>query len=451
MSSCMNRLIDYFHDTRNTIGLAWHSWVEAIVIVLVALVASFTLNPQDPLFIDASFPWLTFILLIIALQYSIGPTLIALAMTLCAFCYKYAWDALSLYSHQLFLFGMAMLSLIANQCRSSWHNRVRQANATSFYTRERINRLLNDFYMLRYSHDCLEQSVMLKPITMRDALKEIRQLSIGKEGEFTEEIGTPLLQILASHFRFTKAQITLYNDKQFDKKAICTLGEASELDPEDILIKRAVKEKKAQYFAANQFEKESHGQFLATLPLRNADEGLVGMLCIEDMPFLSLNHENLTIMSVLLNYFTDEMSAVQTSISLLKRHPECCPQLAKSLMKLQTLYTTIGVESSLVAFHFDNIENRKEIIRHMYKRQRGLDETWELESKKVGEPNVLLVMMPFTDLQGVAAYLEHRKEDLKEQFNLEIGENGPVQVIYHAIRFQNLNDLYEEMVPHHAS
>ena len=87
----------------------------------------------------------------------------------------------------------------------------------------------------------------------------------------------------------------------------------------------------------------------------------------------------------------------------------------------------------------------------MYKRQRGLDETWELESKKVGEPNVLLVMMPFTDLQGVAAYLEHRKEDLKEQFNLEIGENGPVQVIYHAIRFQNLNDLYEEMVPHHAS
>lgn len=449
----MERMIDYFYDTRNTLGLAWRSWVEATVIMFLALLACFVLHPYDPFFIDGPYPWITLALMIIALQYSIGPSLLALCMLLTAFTYHYTWGALSIHSYQLFLFGMAMVTLIANQYKSSWFNRIRQASATSFYTRERIHRLLNDFYMLRYSHDCLEQTVMLQPITMRDALQDISRLSLNLKGEITSEVATPLIQLLASHFGFTKAQIRLFNDGQFDKTSIYSLGEPAAFDAGDILVKRVVTEKKAQYFAANQFEKESHSQYLAALPLCNSDESLVGILCIEDMPFLALNHENLTIMSVLLNYFADEVNAIHASLGIIKDHPDCCPQLARSLLKLQRLYKSIAIESSIVCFHIDDIEQRDEIIRLFCKQQRGLDETWEIKGQKPGDTTVFAVLMPFTDLKGVSAYLKHRRTVLEKEFHLEIGEmsdNNAVRVIYHPIRFQNLNDLYNEMVVTHA-
>lgn len=427
---------------------AWRSptraWIETAIITLLALAASLYFHSSDPLFIRSNFPWLWLIPALIALQYRFLPALFSLACIILAFIYQYSLQGLSDYGYKMFLFGGITLTLICCQFSAIWYNRIRKAEETNFYTSQRISRLINDFYALRYSHDCLEQAMMMNPITLREAMQSIRRLLIDNDDKLTTEIAEKFIMLLASHFTFTKGQLYLYNNDKINPEAIAAIGEKLPLKLDDILIKKTIDNKQANYFAISQIDKESHSDYLAAVPLKNFEQKMLGLLVIEEIPFLSLNHETLTILSVLMSYFANEMWASENSDNMLKQYRNCPPQFAMDIIRMQHLYQETDLDSVLLAFYFAKFEQRKEVIEIIRKHQRSLDQFWDFRIDVKADTCIMLVLMPFTDEQGIHAYLERKRRELKEIFNIDLGISD-VTFNYRLIRNNDIQQLIDKL------
>ncbi|MFX5245279.1 hypothetical protein ABTD35_21060, partial [Acinetobacter baumannii] len=67
--------------------------------------------------------------------------------------------------------------MICGEFSSLWRNRVRRAESVQAYLEQRLEYLTHQHYLLRLSHDRLEQDLISRPVSMRDALVSLRGLA----------------------------------------------------------------------------------------------------------------------------------------------------------------------------------------------------------------------------------------------------------------------------------
>ena len=140
---------------------------EVVFLPLIAVGLGLWLNPADPLWIDAAFPWPWFAPLILALRYGPLPGLAGSGLLLAA------WLLLNV-GHtddfpKLFFLGGLILIMLAGEFSSLWLARTRRAETVQLYLDQRLENLTRQYYLLRLSHDRLEQDLISRPISMRDA------------------------------------------------------------------------------------------------------------------------------------------------------------------------------------------------------------------------------------------------------------------------------------------
>lgn len=75
-----------------------------------------------------------------------------------------------------FLGGLILIMLIG-EFSSLWVARTRRAETVQVYLDQRLEYLTHQYYLLRLSHDRLEQDLISRPMAMRDALKTLRDIS----------------------------------------------------------------------------------------------------------------------------------------------------------------------------------------------------------------------------------------------------------------------------------
>ena len=145
---------------------------EVVFLPLIAVGLGLWLNPADPLWIEAAFPWPWFAPLILALRYGPLPGLAGSGLLLAA------WLLLNV-GHtddfpKLFFLGGLILIMLAGEFSSLWLARTRRAETIQLYLDQRLETLTRQYYLLRLSHDRLEQDLISRPISMRDALLKLR-------------------------------------------------------------------------------------------------------------------------------------------------------------------------------------------------------------------------------------------------------------------------------------
>ena len=148
--------------------------METILVPLIAVVLGFALNPDDPLGIHAEFHWSWLAPIIVALRYGPLAGLGAAAVLLAG------WFLLNL-GHveqfpQIFFLGGLITVMLVGEFSSLWRARTRRAEAVQFYLDQRLEHLIRQYYLLRLSHDRLEQELIGRPMSMRDALKTLHDL-----------------------------------------------------------------------------------------------------------------------------------------------------------------------------------------------------------------------------------------------------------------------------------
>ena len=393
---------------------AW-GWFESVFFTLVVLFLSFYFRPSDPFFFDAAFPWVWLVSVLIALRYGMGPGLLSVALVAGAFVYLLSQESLDFIYPRLYLLGGIILTAICGEYSSTWGHRLRRSKQLSAYMEESFNALTRAYYLIRLSHDRLEQNLISKPITLRSAMTELRKLLIDYEGKITPDIAERFINLVAHACSLERAGLYLFKRSEINTKAIAVVGEQQDLDLEDQLVKECMEGKSLNYYAISKLEKPKLTKYLVVAPLVTSEGTMLGVLAVEDMPFLALQKDTLLVMTVMMDYFSDEIWASKASNDILKSHPSCPSNFATELHKLSRLKRTLDLDSCMVCFRIKSSNRQNDIVMELQDQQRGLDFLWHTTDS--GD-SIVLNLMAFTSTQGITSYLSRINQCLKEKYGI---------------------------------
>lgn len=399
---------------------------EVLLLPMIAVALGLWLNPADPLWTGAEFPWPWFAPVVLALRYGplsgIGGACVLLG----------AWFALDIGDHDhfpklVFLGGLILVMLIG-EFSSLWVARTRRAETMQGYLDQRLEFLTHQYYLLRLSHDRLEQDLISRPMAMRDALGIMRD-TVLTDGQASEKSAAALLRLLSQYCQLETASLHGLRDDKPVSEPIATLGTPTPLRADDPLILHALETGRLCHVSQTLAEGEAPSRYLIAAPLTNLNGDLFGLLVVEHLPFFSLQDETLQTINLLLGYFSDGLSAQALAAPIRREVPACPPDFAFELQRLWHLRQDSKVASVVVALEILPRPGLPDLAPQIQRQRRSLDENWLIEGR---DRQVLATLMPLSGesaAEGYLARLEFWAHQMSGQTLADLGIFGHVLML----------------------
>jgi hypothetical protein len=419
--------------------------IESLLMPGVVLACGFYLNPSDPFFISHAFPWVWLAPALVGLRYGLWGGCLALSVVIGAVIYAMYGLNIDFPDYTYFILGGVLLTAICSESKQMWSKQKYILEKQADYFEERIESLSREYTVLRFSHTRLEQSLITKPITLREALLHMNNFLQETQGILTKETADRFLQLLVYYSAFERGALYLYHNHKIDVNPIAQVGINKSLDLTDPLVLRAIETQQTCCFAINDLEAKAKSQYLAVAPLLCSDGRLLGLLTISDMPFLMLQGETLRVLSILLAYFSDELWASQQAVNLQKQYPDCHATFATELFKLDHLWRDIKVDSALIAVYLKPHPDRATAYQEILAKHRALDRVWQ---HKTAQCDVIIILMPLagnTVVKGRVA----RIADILARFPEMSAEVGLTDIRYWQLgAYPTLPQLLDVVMKH---
>jgi hypothetical protein len=407
--------------------------LEAIILCALAFALSCWFAPEDPLGIDAQFPWLWIVPALLAMRYgtAIGVTavvsIVVFTLMLPTWANYVPWSASLVTSAtrlallefpKAYFLGGLVLTLICGQFSDIWTARTRRLRAVNAYLDERLNTLTNNHFLLRLSHERLEQDLLAKPLTLRETLARLRLLTADQMA--TNDVTLPgaseFIQLLGQSCQLEIAAVyDVAGADHYASTPTAVLGEPGALDQSDPLVRYCLAQGRLAHVQTTDLgpAERSASRYLICAPLLPSGSAPVGLLVVEKLPFFALNNDALQLLSVLIGYYADGVRLGHVVRSVLAKVPDCPPAMALDLMRLQRIRMEAGIETSLVALVFGKDEESLDRFEQVKRLKRGVDLSWEL----VGSHHVALItLLPLASAAAVDGYLLRIESALQRQF-----------------------------------
>ncbi len=397
-------------------------WLETLVITVSILAIGFYFNRQDPFFLEADFPWLLFAPLLLALRYGLaaGMTSMALICILCLVMIR--TGMLGGEFPAVFMMGGVMMTMICGQFSNMWDTRLRRSDQISRHASERFEQLSRAYFTVRLSHDRLEQNLISRPVTLRDAMLDLRRLLAAHDGRLDQETGAALISILIHYCSMESAAIYLMSSNgQLEDVPVAKCGRSAPCQQDDVLLRSAIETGNTAYQSINRLVRDENTPYLVAAPLRTSTGTLLGVLLVTEMPFLSLHRETLQIMGVLLAYAADHAEAAKSANALLAIYPDCPPMFAAELFKMTRLRRDLDVNSALVMVSVRPNVRMHELCALLERQQRGLDHAWR---RDLGWGVQFVTLMPFAAPTAIEGYLARLNDVLLHDFGVKLGDGA---------------------------
>ncbi len=364
--------------------------------------------------VELPFPWLW-----------LAPTLLGLRYgTLAAFgsigLIAGSWSLWDLLSQNItpfpahFFMGGLILSLIAGEFADVWIVRLKRVREANAYLNERLESLTRRHYLLKLSHERLEQDMLTKPMTLRDSIMHIREIMVtGLQDPSALPHANAVMHLLAQTCQLEVAALYPVNQGKVNKKADASIGTPQELDLDDALLTYALEKNELSHLQTESLQNaESH--YLVVAPLIATNQQCLGVLVVERMPFLSLNQETLQFLGVLLGYYADNVKLIPLAMKILRDNPTCPIEFASELLRLERVQRESGLPSSITAFVISDSPHRQDIFAEMVRQRRQMDINWDI---RLSDRDIIITMMPLHGDAAVTGYLLRSQKWLKEMFN----------------------------------
>jgi len=276
-----------------------YAYYETISMIILFLIIGFLASPDDVLFLDSRIPFLLIFLSIVTLFHGFENGMISVGIF--AIVLAFAYDKF----HYVEFLTSLMMTLLFSEFHYYWTKRISEAEADSDYRSIKLSELSRAFYTLKISHDQLEKNYMTKPMSLRNSLLSIKDLKGNKQEKFAS-----FFNILEKSFHVNIGTIVAKKNEDIKDNvytSVVASEEAKEVDYEDTLIDKALQLKKPVFISE---DVNDNSLYIAVIPAIQQDT-IVGMLLIERMPFLEFNKETLISISILFEYFFNEMKKQQ--------------------------------------------------------------------------------------------------------------------------------------------
>jgi hypothetical protein len=396
-------------------------WSETVVLTLLMPTAGYLLNHEDPFFVDATFPWLWFGPLLVALRYGIAPALSSVALLVGLWFGASFNGMISTVFPLHFMLGGALLTLIAGQFCTVWTTKLRRSDLLSRHASERFEQISRAYFVVRYSHDQLEQNLVSRPVTLRQAMVELRRLLAEGKGAAIRDLSQELLVLLAHYCSLSSAAIYAVNNGVPETLPLAECGQGAPLRADDLLLRTAIESDHTAYQAANLLKDGDQSCYLVAAPMRTSSGKLLGVLLVTDMPFMALHRETLQVLGVLLAYCADQVESDTIARSLLTVYPDCPTSFGAELVKMIHLKREIDITSTLVIINLLPSPKTDELCLVLERQQRGLDHGWR---RDLGWSVQFVTLMPFSGMAAVEGYQTRLDTVLNKQCQLSLHSPG---------------------------
>ena len=392
-------------------------WIESLVISLLFIVISEMLH--DPLSLKSPFPWIWFAPVLIALRYGLWPSQFSLLLLLFSYLNKDP-TPLTTIPFQLFILGGFVLTMVCIMFQIGWSKRVNDSNKVSKYLQKRIQTIAYSYKIVSLAYQRIEQNYIIKPVSIRSSLAELRELLAKNNERQYEHIYNRLLNILALQCSLEIAAIFPVKNNQVIGDSIVSIGKINLPKPNDYLIKECIQNKAITYVKAKEILNNKTTDNLVVAPFINQENQIYALLVIEAMPFLSLTDENIETINLLLQYFL-EGNTVRNADIILKQYPDCPVTFANELQRLTNLQKNTGQDSSVVAFILLQNPKQDDYLFRLQQEKRGIDSSWEViqNNKKI-----LLILMPITYHAGIEGYKMRINITLENEFGTSLNKDN---------------------------
>lgn len=392
------------------------AWIEAPLLVMAAVCLGYVMRPADPLFFTDGIRWSVVVVLVVALRY--GSLIGSLGMlTLVGFWFLF--KALGLYPAMPFpeamLIGSYMIVLITGEFADMWRVRLMRAESQASYALERLQNLTQRHVLLRLSHDRLEENLLVKPYTVRDALLRLRNLLMTESHRDTLPGGDDLLSLLAEYCQLQRGGFYRVAGGKVLPEPLALLGENRPLDTEDRLLQHALEHRSLTHLQLGEVGEHYQGPYWVCAPVIDSADDMIGMVVVERMPFLSIQHENLQLFGLLLNFYADVVRDAPDVERLRARWPGLSPVFGREFVALRRLAVAGKVDSTLLLLTPDHSAQARQIVDAINRNRRELDGYWWVDEDR----HVLMLLMPMTGAHGFESYLRRLEDWLKEDYAFE--------------------------------
>lgn len=395
--------------------LFWQ-WSEALLIPALALGIAKLVQPANPFFLQEGFHWPWLAPLLVALRYG---TLAGMAS---GGVLILGWPVLGgaeKFPYVYFLGGF-ILTMLAGEYGSQWRTRIRRVNELNFYLEERIAQLARHHHLLRLSHERLEQSLISKPITLRDALAQLSTLLKNNKEHAHLPVAQPFLTFLAQICQFEEAVIFECRDGKLLASPVAKVGKADGYSIEDPLIVYALKRRRLCHVRQD-WGDNHESKLLLALPLTTSTGEVRGLLAVRQMPFFAFNDDSLQMLGALGIYYVERIVVRDVAEPILEIMPDCPPDFAYETFKLQRVQRETGITSVIVVLVFKPGNQQQEMFDLVRKQQRSQDMIWTIQQ---GRTRILATLMPLNSLAAVEGYLARIENLLNSRHELDFDGAG---------------------------
>ncbi len=412
------------HQRKNSIAL-----IETLIISAINFLACYFFHPTDLLFIHGPFPWMLLAPVLIALLYGLPFALLSYflllisAISLTIGTIDFSWHM------RLYLFGSVMLVVICGQFGSYWKSRLSHIESLNQYLHEHIDHVARAYYLIKISHDNIEQQFISKPVSLRNTFLSIRDMLTINAGKMSAEIMQRLLEVVSQYCQIEKAQLFLIENKKLLSEPIATVGGNQALVQNDSLIKLTLENKIVNFVSIDEFAQDSKSAYLVVAPIVSSEGDLLGLITVEDMAFRALNHESLEKCMVLLSYFANEQIAAHFSKIVLENFPNCPQDFAFELIQLANLKKDYGADSIMVAIDIPNNTKTAFYLENCQNQKRSLDKIWIVTEKSY---TTFITLMPLSKTQAALEYIARIKKYFMTTYDIQL-EQESIYFYYHLI------------------
>ncbi|WP_034386388.1 PelD GGDEF domain-containing protein [Comamonas composti] len=390
----------------------WIVVFETLLLPVLALWMGWMVNPEDALWVHAEFPWAWIAPMLVALRYGPIAGLSAAGVLLLGWLGLNRQD-LSLFPSQYFLGGLIVV-MIVGEISSIWHARIRRARTAQAYMDQRTEQLVRQHYLLRLSHDRLEQELIGRPVSMRDALRVLSSLDDGPEG------AQSLLNLLAQFSQISAASLVRVSNGVIEPQPMAQLGGVRPVEVKDALVRQAMGKYLLCHVAKGQ-DVDAASAYLVVAPMLDLSGEIYGLLLVEEMPFFALQEESLQTINLLLGYYTDCVAANRLAQPLLQAYPNCPLPFAFELQRMEHVNRNSSLSSVVVVLELSEAAAKDGMAEQIMRLERMLDRSWLIE--KNGR-QMLAILMPLGTQATAEGYLNRIESWLDQRGMDSLGAAG---------------------------
>jgi hypothetical protein len=399
------------------------SWLETLLLSGLAIGLGLWLSPEDPLMVETAFPWVILAPLLLGMRYGFMNGLASAAMLVLALflCRAYG-DAMYQEVPASFIVGVLVSGMLVGEFRDIWERRLERLDLANDYRQLRLDEFTRAHYILRISHDRLEQRVAGTDQSLRSSLLGLRsQLrALPRGDDALVALAGSILSLLAMYGSFRVAGLYRVSAQgRIDAEALSSIGEVSPLRHDDLLVRLCLERGElvsVREALLERGEHRQHSNYQACIPLVDTEGRVLAILAVEQMPFFAFNERTLSLLMILAGHIADLLLSDPLALQLQDSDAQAFSQnLKRSLIDAQQH----SLEAYLYGFELEPTAHLDELLRLIEGSQRGLDLQLELTNQR--GKTCVLVLLPLTSAEGAQGYLLRLHSLLRERFGLDQG------------------------------